>query len=866
MATVSILIAARRAEYLGRALVSARQQTFDDIEILVGDDTIDAALQPIVEGLDDPRVQYIHTGFEDARRNAEALWQRASGKYVKWLAEDDMLMPASVELLVDALRAHPESALAFHARVFVNENDEVVHAPPLIAKVGERALIERSLLVSEMVGQLDNFVGELSNVLIDRERATSADLFSYRSLPLDYLADVATYLNLAQHGPLVVAGGYWSMLRQHPEQANPQSKPTFSAGLYEWELFARGEAAAGVLDAQSLATVANRLRRHYATHAGELPELRQLLANLDELTAGAPQALFDNARFRADWADARSSVAARVARHAQDASQSASEAVYANAPVAVSPDGIVASHVQEPTAQPSVASDGTAVPVQEAKVCVICEQGVDGWVPDGRAPSAGLVGEIAALDSARTLCPKCGCGSSDRHLWLYIAVTGLLEAAPAMRVLHIAPEKAIEARIRRLGPLEYQAHERVRSGASQHGVDPQRLDFPSDYFDLIICNHVLDRVEDSARAIGELHRCLKPGGHLIAQTQYAPMLKYTFELATTPSMPLAMRCFGEPDRMRLFGADVAEHVRGAGFVGDLFPHSDVFGEGDSQAWGVDTNEPLFLFVKPDTSTLAAQGGEQAARPAAAPAVAAAQPQSQPQSRRARSLDDRPIRLVCATRHSQEEFLRETALGRSLTVQRNTQPPELLLFDNNSTGLPTLYNAAIDQAASSPVILVFVHDDVWIADHFWMTRIREALAQFDVVGLAGNRRRSPMQPGWAFETPDFKWDRPEYLSGTVGHGKGFPCTEISYFGPSGVECKLLDGLMLVADSERLIESGVRFDEQFEFHFYDMDLCRQAELKGLKMGTWPISVVHESAGAFNTPPWRAGYERYLRKYGQ
>jgi GT2 family glycosyltransferase len=162
--------------------------------------------------------------------------------------------------------------------------------------------------------------------------------------------------------------------------------------------------------------------------------------------------------------------------------------------------------------------------------------------------------------------------------------------------------------------------------------------------------------------------------------------------------------------------------------------------------------------------------------------------------------------------------------------------------------------------------VFVHDDVSIVDYFWMDRLRDALARFDVVGLAGNRRRSPLQPAWAFATPDFKWDTPEYLSGSVGHGKGFPCDEVSYFGPSGVECKLLDGLMLVADSTRLVEAGVRFDEQFDFHFYDMDFCRQAELKGLRMGTWPISVVHESAGAFNTPPWRAGYERYLRKYGE
>jgi GT2 family glycosyltransferase len=89
--------------------------------------------------------------------------------------------------------------------------------------------------------------------------------------------------------------------------------------------------------------------------------------------------------------------------------------------------------------------------------------------------------------------------------------------------------------------------------------------------------------------------------------------------------------------------------------------------------------------------------------------------------------------------------------------------------------------------------------------------------------------------------------------------------VSSFGPSGVEVKLLDGLLLAADSATLIGNGLRFDEQFAFHFYDMDFCRQAELKGLRMGTWPLSVVHESGGAFGSQGWRDGYERYLRKYG-
>jgi GT2 family glycosyltransferase len=100
---------------------------------------------------------------------------------------------------------------------------------------------------------------------------------------------------------------------------------------------------------------------------------------------------------------------------------------------------------------------------------------------------------------------------------------------------------------------------------------------------------------------------------------------------------------------------------------------------------------------------------------------------------------------------------------------------------------------------------------------------------------------------------------------VGHGAGFPPKKICTYGPSGQEVKLLDGLMLVAHSETLIRHRLQFDEQFPFHFYDMDLCRQAEAQGVKMGTWPISVVHESAGNFRSESWQQGYAQYLKKWG-
>jgi hypothetical protein len=222
-----------------------------------------------------------------------------------------------------------------------------------------------------------------------------------------------------------------------------------------------------------------------------------------------------------------------------------------------------------------------------------------------------------------------------------------------------------------------------------------------------------------------------------------------------------------------------------------------------------------------------------------------------------------VRIVCATRETAEGFAANTALGRSLALYSSLY--ELRLFSQNTLGLPRVYNTAIRESGSSPAILVFIHDDVHLLDFYWPTRIINGLAKFDVVGLAGNRRRAPRQPAWRFLDESFAKDARDNLSGVVAHGKSWPADYIGAYGPPGHEVKLLDGVMLAARSDTLITKNVAFDEAFDFHFYDLDFCRTAERQGLTMGTWGISVMHESDGVFGTPEWCRGYERYLAKWG-
>ncbi|TFW10292.1 tetratricopeptide repeat protein [Oxalobacteraceae bacterium OM1] len=230
-----------------------------------------------------------------------------------------------------------------------------------------------------------------------------------------------------------------------------------------------------------------------------------------------------------------------------------------------------------------------------------------------------------------------------------------------------------------------------------------------------------------------------------------------------------------------------------------------------------------------------------------------------------AVDVKPIRLVCASRASRERFLSTTALGRSYTLLKKYLPElELYLYPENSRGLSTVYNESIEAARHKPATLVFVHDDVGLLDFHWPARLLEGLKKFDVVGVVGNKRRIPRQPAWVFLDDKFTLDSRSNFSGVVGHGKGSPCAYVDHYGAPGQECRLLDGLLLAADSAILVESGLRFDPNFQFHFYDMDFCRQAELKGLRMGTAPISIVHESLGAFGTEAWKDAYARYLEKY--
>lgn len=557
MATVSILIPAYKSQHLARAIGSALHQTFTDVEILVGDDTPDAALESIVKSINDPRIEYFHHGFQKGTLNFQALLERARGQYIKWLFDDDLLMPTSVETLVAALRANPDSPMAFHGRVMIDTNDNITFTPSPLLEMGQTARVDRAFLVQNMVGKLNNFIGEPSNTMLNRERIGETPLFNYRSWRLNFVGDVALYLNMSELGSLVAVGGYLSAFRQHAGQCSDQSSPNFSAGLYEWELMIRGEASDGLLSGPALQDAKRYLTRFYAPWTRSLPEIARFAANLGELVERNPRELLDSPQFQTDLAHARLAVAGRITARRKPAST-------------------------------------------QQKFCAVCEQPVAGWIPHPEAnTNREFMQQMESVGSTlqNHLCPRCYCNDRERHVWLYLDRAKILDGISQKRILHIAPEAGIERKIRVLQPKEYVVADLVPKKPEHTKIDIERLDFPDGYFDLVICNHVLNHVDRVDAALSEFSRCLAPSGHLIAQTPYSPILKRTFELNVAPGEAFATRYFGQNDHVRLFGTDIVERFRAAGLNGDLYPHTTVLNDIDPDLSGCNGREPFFLFSK-----------------------------------------------------------------------------------------------------------------------------------------------------------------------------------------------------------------------------------------------------------------------------
>ena len=169
------------------------------------------------------------------------------------------------------------------------------------------------------------------------------------------------------------------------------------------------------------------------------------------------------------------------------------------------------------------------------------------------------------------LCP--GTLSLERHrlLWLYLdRETNFLSSN--LKVLHVAPEQVFYKKFKKLKNWEYFTFD-LNSPIADIKGDLISTNFKDEYFDLIICNHVLEHIEDDKSALDEMYRILKYNGISILQVPINVKRENTFEDLSIKSKIQREKYFGQYDHVREYGLDFKDRVEHAGFKVEMINYS-----------------------------------------------------------------------------------------------------------------------------------------------------------------------------------------------------------------------------------------------------------------------------------------------------
>ena len=161
-------------------------------------------------------------------------------------------------------------------------------------------------------------------------------------------------------------------------------------------------------------------------------------------------------------------------------------------------------------------------------------------------------------------CPACD--SRPRHRLFALWMQADRDAFRGARVLHFAAEDALSALIR---PVAAEYVTADINDLFDLQIDVTAMDLPDGRFDAILCNHVLEHVDDD-KALAEMFRVLTPGGLAVLSVPLVAGWDETFALPEAAGAEERAFRLTDPDHRRMYGRDFADRIAAAGFAVSTF--------------------------------------------------------------------------------------------------------------------------------------------------------------------------------------------------------------------------------------------------------------------------------------------------------
>ena len=199
------------------------------------------------------------------------------------------------------------------------------------------------------------------------------------------------------------------------------------------------------------------------------------------------------------------------------------------------------------------------------------------------------------------LCPNCLALERHRLLWLWLLrESDLGRGAMALpRMLHIAPEVSLMRKFKKMYAREAERYVTadLESPLADIHFDVQDIPLADASFDVIICNHIMEHVEDDGKALCELFRVMKPNGWGVILSPIDESREHTFEDDSITDPDERTRIFGQYDHRRIYGRDYAARLEAAGFEVAVIDYKQAFSSREQELYAL-PDEKLYIVHKP----------------------------------------------------------------------------------------------------------------------------------------------------------------------------------------------------------------------------------------------------------------------------
>lgn len=217
--------------------------------------------------------------------------------------------------------------------------------------------------------------------------------------------------------------------------------------------------------------------------------------------------------------------------------------------------------------------------------CPVCHQNIkeflplpnEYWEKFEKFQFIHSLDKFETLHFERYLCPYCFSSDRDRLYALYIDKH--LMKKPALnskaRLLDIAPSACLANWLKQKEQFNYRSCDLYMENVDEKIDITDMKEYPDNSFDIIICSHVLEHVNDDKRAAKELYRILAPSGWAIIMVPISLVIENTHEDPCITSEEQRWHHYGQFDHVRLYSKsgfiNLLTHV---GFKVDSFTIKD----------------------------------------------------------------------------------------------------------------------------------------------------------------------------------------------------------------------------------------------------------------------------------------------------